>query len=202
VSSTTPVNNGETTSPVKPFVGWYRARGLAFAPPVIFTALWTGGESDLKWLSWSLGLGVFLVGVLIRIWAQPHLHYRLDIRKALTTTGPYAYVRNPIYIGNSLMLLGACVTSRLLWFVPIMLVWCIVVYRFVVRYEETHLLVKYGQPYADFLAKVPRWIPRWVGGNAMFGVKAKGLIGRSIVAELHTLTLLIPYVLKAIFIGG
>jgi protein-S-isoprenylcysteine O-methyltransferase Ste14 len=202
VSSTTPSGEATKTRPARPFEGWYRARGLAFTPPVVFTVLWTRGETELPWLTWSLGLAVFLVGVLIRIWAQTHLRYRLDIRKVLTTTGPYAYVRNPIYIGNSLMLLGACVTSQLLWFVPVMLVWCVVVYPYVVRYEETHLLAKYGQPYADFLAKVPRWIPRWIAGNTVFTPQARGLLGPSIVAELHTLALLIPYVLKALFLEG
>ena len=72
------------------------------------------------------------------------LHYRLKMRKVLTSTGPYAWVRNPIYIANTSMLVGLTCTSEHFWFVPIMLLWCAVVYHYVVRREESHLRDKYG----------------------------------------------------------
>jgi protein-S-isoprenylcysteine O-methyltransferase Ste14 len=52
------------------------------------------------------------------VWAQKHLGYRLKITQSVPTAGPYALLRNPIYIGNTLVILGAVVMSEVLWMVP------------------------------------------------------------------------------------
>jgi len=132
--------------------------------------------------------------MFLRIWAQQHLHYRLKLRKSLTTTGPYAFIRNPIYVGNMLMCLGAIITSEVLWLVPIILFCCFSIYSLVVHYEEEHLLEKYGGPYQRYLSEVPRWFPRVIRCRNL------GLINRyfliSVVAEIHCPLLLVPYALK------
>jgi hypothetical protein len=125
-----------------------------------------------------------------------HLHYRLKIHKVLTATGPYVYVRNPAYIGNTIMLTGAATMSELLWFVPVMLVYCAVVYSVVVRYEESHLLAKYGNAYADYAARVPRWIPRRISADASEIVDARRFLLPSIRAETPSLLLLLPFIIK------
>lgn len=176
----------------------YKIRGLLMAPPFLFLLFVYFGETEWDSLIWPLGLAVFGCGVLIRVWAQMHLHYRLRIRKTLTTTGPYSYIRNPIYVGNTTILLGLTVMSELLWFLPLMLVWCAVVYNLVVREEEAHLLCKYGRPYRDFMRAVPRWFPRlWRNRNAATGeVGAGSFLWQSIAAELHCFLLVIPLVGK------
>ncbi|MGI6398332.1 MAG: methyltransferase family protein [Desulfomonilia bacterium] len=88
-----------------------------------------------------------------------HLHYRLKVHKTLTLTGPYLYVRNPIYIGNTLILAGITVLAGLLWFVPVMVIACGFTYHMTVLYEEGHLTRKYGQGYVEFLERIPRWLP-------------------------------------------
>jgi len=93
-------------------------------PVVVFLVFFTRGETEDAWVVFPAGLGVFAAGVLMRIWAQVHLHYRLKIHKILTTTGPYAYMRNPIYAGNAAMFVGLCVMSELVWLAPVVLVWC------------------------------------------------------------------------------
>lgn len=175
---------------------FYRHRGLLASPPLVLAAFCTYRETENPWLTWPLGIGLLLLGVFIRLWAQQHLHYRLEIRKTLTETGPYRLLRNPIYIGNTLMCLGGVAASELLWLMPLTLLWCAVVYSLVVRDEETHLLEKYGQPYQDFLDRVPRWFPR-----ALHPSEA-GLVNRhfakSLVSELHCLLVLLPFVAKEI----
>jgi protein-S-isoprenylcysteine O-methyltransferase Ste14 len=84
----------------------------------------------------------------------------IDPPKHLVARGLYRYVRNPMYVGVLLTLLGAA------WLFSS---WTLVIYAatvitwqhlFVVFYEEPALKRKFGQSYADYLARTPRWIPR------------------------------------------
>ena len=76
----------------------------------------------------------------------------------LVVTGPYAYTRNPMYLGHIICLLGitlalnsvlgAVITAaRALWF------------HYRVRYDERRLVEQFGAPYIDYQKKVKRWIP-------------------------------------------
>lgn len=179
----------------KPFDFFYKRRGLLMLPPCLFMLFVFSHETEADAYLWPAGLGLFFFGVLLRVWAQMHLHYRLSVRKKLTTTGPYAYVRNPIYIANTLMLLGLTVLSELLWFLPIMLLWCALVYTFVVKREEAHLADKYGAPYHAFLESVPRWTPR-IPVSAPARTSVRRFAFQSVVAELHCLLWIIPFIAK------
>jgi protein-S-isoprenylcysteine O-methyltransferase Ste14 len=149
--------------------------------------LCTWGECEHELLMATLGGAVFLCGALLRLWAQMHLHYRLKARKRLTRTGPYALVRNPIYIANTLLLLGLCIGSEVLWLLPLVLLYCGVVYTFVVRQEEAHLAAKYGPPYREYLSQVPRWVPRLGSWGGVRGRMGHEFLWPSIAAELHLL---------------
>ena len=76
---------------------------------MILAAVCFWHEYEYDRLVWPLGLLLFLRGWALRIWAQQHVCYRIKTNKALTTSGPYAVVRNPIYIGNTLIVLGVIV---------------------------------------------------------------------------------------------
>lgn len=175
----------------------YRFRGVLMAPPYLFMCCVFLKEWEVDAIIWPLGLMVFGLGVALRIWAQMHLHYRLSVHKQLTTTGPYRWTRNPIYLANATMLLGLTVLSELLWFLLVMLLWCAVVYYFVVRREEAHLLEKYGEPYAQYLARVPRWAPQ-LPPRRKGAAGAAGFLLPSIRAEVNCLLLLIPLVGKEV----
>lgn len=174
---------------------WYKLRGLLIAPLYFFSVFCFWGEVESHWLI-LLGGCFFFAGLVLRIWSQMHLHYRLKVHKVLTTTGPYTYVRNPIYIGNTLILVGTTVLSELLWVVPIMIACCAITYILVVRYEEDHLTKKYGDQYLEYLKSVPRWCPR-VGNIVKVPIQnLRTFIYPSIKAEMHILLLLVPFVLK------
>ncbi len=185
----------------KPYDRVYKIRGLLMLPPCLFAVFVFYQETEWDAAVWPLGLGVFFAGVALRTWAQVHLHYRLKTRKVLTTTGPYTIVRNPIYLANSTMLVGLVVLSELLWFVPVMLLWCAVVYYFVVRREELHLTEMYGQPYRDFLRSTPRWWPQ-LRTYRRAEKSLRAFVVPSIVAELHCLLWLIPFVAKEFWHHG
>jgi len=177
----------------------YKMRGLLIAPMVVFMTLCTWKEFENHILAFSLGGIVFGAGWFLRVWSQMHLHHRLKVHKILTTTGPYAYIRNPFYVANTLMLTGAAFMSELFWFVPLMLIYCTVIYSFVVCYEEAKLLKQYGALYADYFNRVPRWFPRLRLLPRESFDKMSGFFIPSIIAEIHNLFLIVPFLIKEVF---
>jgi protein-S-isoprenylcysteine O-methyltransferase Ste14 len=166
----------------------YRWRGLLAALPIIFSIFCFVGEYEDNWVIWPLGLLLFGLGWAVRMWAQKYLGYRLRIKRSVTTSGPYALVRNPIYIGNTLVILGAVAMSKILWMIPVALLWCGIVYSLVVRYEEQQLAVQYGREYLDYLAAVRRWLP-WLTrplGKARFPSSPRQIF----LAELHVVSII------------
>jgi protein-S-isoprenylcysteine O-methyltransferase Ste14 len=177
----------------------YRFRGVLIIPPFIFALFCVSSETEMEGLTWPLGVSLFLLGLSLRVWAQQHVHYRLKVKKYLTTTGPYAFVRNPIYIGNLLICSGLIISSELLWFAPIALFYCFGIYSLVVRYEEGHLLEKYGEDYRKYLSEVPRWFPNTFRFENL-GIKNE-YFRATIVAEIHCALAFLPYLVKEV-IGG
>jgi len=172
----------------------YYLRNVGAALPLLFALIFDYYESESEYLVWGVGPTIFLIGVAIRIWAQQHLHYRMGIHKQLTTTGPYRLVRNPLYIANTLAYVGVTFCPELLWLAPLTLMWGIGVYSLVIRYEEEHLLNKYGDSYQRYLEEVPRWIPKRIGLRHLGLVN--GYLGRTVSVEFACLFGLLPYVVK------
>jgi protein-S-isoprenylcysteine O-methyltransferase Ste14 len=78
----------------------------------------------------------------------------------LNTRGPYAYVRNPLYVGNLGICLGLLLIAHDPWVYAGGLAFFFGEYFFIIRAEEDFLRQKFGAPYEEFLTKVPRWVPR------------------------------------------
>ena len=174
----------------------YHFRGLLVSPPLILAAFVFTHETEADHFVWPAGVALVALGVGLRVWAQTHIRFRLKERRQLTTTGPYALCRNPLYIANTLICAGATVASELLWLVPITVVWCSAIYSLVVRQEEGRLLRKYGQPYGDYLAAVPRWVPRTLQFRSL-GM-ARGQIGAALLVELPCVFVLLPFIVKEV----
>ena len=104
-----------------------------------------------------LGLGAVLIvpGLLIRALASGHVRKN----EALATSGPYAYTRNPLYLGSLLMGLGFAVASRSWWVGVALLVMFLAVYVPVIRGEEKFLREKFPE-FEDYARQVPRMFPR------------------------------------------
>ena len=77
---------------------------------------------------------------------------------ALVTAGPFSFTRNPIYFGNTLLLLGAALLLHDLWFVVAALVAALAVDRLAIRREEAHLAAKFGAEWEEYRQKVRRWL--------------------------------------------
>jgi len=76
----------------------------------------------------------------------------------LVSTGPFAYCRNPMYLGHIIFLLGLTLSLRS-WLAALILIATVVWFQFRVQRDERRLVARFGQPYLDYIARVKRWIP-------------------------------------------
>jgi protein-S-isoprenylcysteine O-methyltransferase Ste14 len=91
----------------------------------------------------------------------------VDAPRHLVVTGLYRYVRNPMYIGVFLMLLGEIVFFASATLLIYAIAWFTFVNLFVLFYEEPALRSKFGESYEDYCRSVRRWMPRRPGGELM-----------------------------------
>ena len=107
----------------------------------------------------SIALGglVGVMGLFIRGYAAGFLHKQ----EVLTTTGPYAYTRNPLYFGSSFLALGAAVAMRSWLGGALLLIYFSLVYSFVMRREEGELRPRYTDAFDAYAASVPLFFPRF-----------------------------------------
>lgn len=74
--------------------------------------------------------------------------------------GPYRFVRNPMYLGGFLILLGFGLVRRSPAITLFAFAWLLLVHLAVVALEEPDLRRKFGESYDDYRRGVPRWLPR------------------------------------------
>lgn len=124
-----------------------------------------------------LGLMSVLSGELLRIWALSYSGESTRSRylnaSVLVTTGPYAFSRNPIYVGNFLLGLGLVVLSEAFIFIPIFVGLFILFYHKIVSEEEVFLDERFGAAYRHYWLTVPGWIPKLSSPTREFGLGEK-----------------------------
>jgi len=116
-------------------------------------------------LSLATGYALMLAGEGLRLWSVGYTGFTTRTRNVgaavLVTSGPYARTRNPIYLGNFILALGACVAFNA--FMPWILIAFTALftfqYHFIVRLEEETLKEKFGGLYARYVENVSRFIP-------------------------------------------
>ena len=84
----------------------------------------------------------------------------VDPPKHLVVQGLYRYVRNPMYVGVTTMLLGELLISRTAAFAWYCAAWLVAVNLFIIGYEEPTLRHQFGASYEAYTKSVGRWIPR------------------------------------------
>ena len=109
------------------------------------------------------GIALTLSGEALRMWGVRHIgvisRTRSDRLGPLVESGPFAHLRNPLYIGNIALWVGFAITAGLLWLAPIVLVLLALEYHAIVRWEEHLLEWRLGETYRLYASRVPRWIP-------------------------------------------
>jgi protein-S-isoprenylcysteine O-methyltransferase Ste14 len=106
--------------------------------------------------SLALGLVVTTVGLFLRAWSAG------TIRKGeiLTTSGPYAFMRHPLYVGSFLIGAGLCLAGGSWLWLVLFVGFFAAVYGPTMAAEAERLTEQFGQQYVDYSAQVPAFIPR------------------------------------------
>ena len=104
----------------------------------------------------ALGAGIGLLGLLLRAYAAGYLH-KQDV---LTVGGPYAYTRNPLYLGSAILALGTAVATHSWISAVLLLCYFAIVYSVVMRREEKELRGHHGRAFEEYVRAVPLFFPR------------------------------------------
>lgn len=104
------------------------------------------------------GAAVTFLGEWLRLWAAGHLRKN----KQLTTTGPYSYVKNPLYIGTLLITLGYSAMAMNIWIMIGGFVWFFIYYAPHKKKQENEKLVgSFGEAWTVYDKAVPDYLPRF-----------------------------------------
>ena len=161
---------------------------LGFAFAVFY--LWSARPT---WNSIFFGTAVAIPGIVLRALASGHVKKNEE----LTISGPYAYTRNPLYLGSLIMGLGFAVAARSIWVVLLMLLMFFAIYVPVIRSEEEFLRRSFPA-FNDYAQNVPRLLPRWTAYEKTAGTFSRPLYWqhREYNAILGTAALLAALVAK------
>jgi protein-S-isoprenylcysteine O-methyltransferase Ste14 len=107
------------------------------------------------WLSLVIGAVVASAGVAIRALASGHVKKNAE----LTKTGPYAYTRNPLYVGSIVIAAGFAIAAMNWWIVVILALMFVLIYVPVIRSEEAFLRGTFAD-FDEYCRRVPRLVPR------------------------------------------
>ena len=144
--------------------GWlFRRRTLIPIPLALAVLL--APEDAARGSAGVVAAGVVLVagGELVRLWGVRHIgaisRTRSDRLGPLVASGPFALMRNPLYVGNIALWVGFALSARLLWLAPVFIAILAFEYHAIVRWEEQLLVERLGDGYRLYAAQVPRWLP-------------------------------------------
>ena len=107
----------------------------------------------------SLAAGAFvaIIGLAIRAWASGHLRKNQE----LTTSGPYAHTRNPLYLGTFLLGTGVAIGGGTLWFIALFATLYLLIYVPVMVAEADTMRDLFSDEYQHYSSQVPLFVPRF-----------------------------------------
>nr|HPG89329.1 isoprenylcysteine carboxylmethyltransferase family protein [Hyphomicrobium sp.] len=153
----------------------FAARANTFPwPPVLFVAavaaaLVMGRSVPIAWpgtddlAAQLVGRGFGVAGLVLIVWSVIALTRAKTtvmpngVSDALVTTGPYARFRNPIYLGEVLLLLAAADVTKNVWFGVAAAAFVVLVTRLQILPEERHLTARFGDAYEAYRSRSRRW---------------------------------------------
>jgi protein-S-isoprenylcysteine O-methyltransferase Ste14 len=136
------------------FKRWFKLR-FAIVYPFGILAIFFYKPDDN---SFRLGIPFIIAGLLIRVWANG---YAVKMNK-LTTSGPYAFMRHPLYLGTIFIVAGFVIILKALYFGVLFIATMAAVYYITGKKEEKSLENKFKAPYLDYKKAVPAILPRVV----------------------------------------
>lgn len=136
--------------------GWFKFKKirllLAWGSIPVLLLCSNMNDRTFRW-----GIVLLIIGELIRFWALGFVEKKGE---KLAMSGPYAFVRNPLYVGNFFLGLGvAVIVWNWIIFVAF-LAGFLGIYTGTIRSEEKHLREILGEPYEEYCRNVPSFLPR------------------------------------------
>lgn len=107
-------------------------------------------------LTLAIGSSIAAIGVLLRAWALGHLRKQRE----LDTSGPYAFTRNPLYLGTFIIVIGFGVASGVWWLFLMLFAFILSIYFPVIYVEAEELESWLGEEYREYAENVPLLLPR------------------------------------------
>jgi len=139
---------------MKPMPRYKRRSRFRFAwvyPFAVYAVLFLSpSEASLR-----VGLGFIFTGLLIRLWASGYLIKR----NQLTTSGPYALSRNPLYLGTLFLALGFTIVVRMFYLGPLFLIILGISYYRTIKQEDCENHRRFGEKFISYKKNVPALMP-------------------------------------------
>ena len=133
---------------------------LALLIPLIIKILFSGKTNLSLYIA---GLLVVLAGILFRIYSAGYLHGKHTVTEInadfLCCSGPYSYIRNPLYVGNFLIGTGICISFNEWYGYVIFFAYFVMIYSLIVPFEEQFLTEKFGDVYLEYRKQTTRFFP-------------------------------------------
>ena len=146
-----------------PAVGAWAFRHRSWLPVLPALPLLFAPPSRPTTLAVAIGILLVAAGQALRFWAVRHIGVISRTRATrlgpLITSGPYAAIRNPLYVGNWLLWTGFVVAARVFWMLPIAWAAFALQYGAIAQWEEEFLAAQ-GPKHAAYVSSVGRWLPR------------------------------------------
>jgi protein-S-isoprenylcysteine O-methyltransferase Ste14 len=120
-------------------------------------------------LSLVSGSVVALAGLTLRAASAGHVQKN----RRLTISGPYAYTRNPLYLGSAIGAMGLAAAGGRWWFFLMIALYFAAIYLPVMRREEKHLTSLFGNSYTRYATAVPLLLPRWTAWREAGGARSR-----------------------------
>ncbi|KQZ81910.1 isoprenylcysteine carboxyl methyltransferase [Mesorhizobium sp. Root157] len=152
-----------------------RSSGIPW-PPLIYIAAIVGAVAlgllfPLPWIAGPLSDILFAVGGLailavVALWVtavRTMARAKTTLNPTgepshLVTNGPFAVTRNPLYLANTLLMIGVGLVSGIAWFILLAFIAAFATQKLAIEFEEKMLSTKFGKKYKDYAKRVRRWI--------------------------------------------
>lgn len=180
--------------------GWARIARRIRVPLGFVLAVAYLGLARPAWASLAAGAAVVLPGLWLRAVASGYV----EKSRALTTSGPYAYTRNPLYLGSVIIALGFGIAARSLVLAAAMIVMFLAIYLPVIRFEEKLLRELFPAEFDDYARRVPRLLPRLRAAPGPVGAFSRALYlrHREYNASVGAAAVLLALVVKLVWFPG
>jgi protein-S-isoprenylcysteine O-methyltransferase Ste14 len=159
--ATTEISEAERSPSARIGAVLFRHRGWLPVPFLLVPLLARGVMEPMNWV---VGFALIVLGEAFRLSgvaaAGTVTRRRSRTVQRLVTYGIFAWMRNPLYVGNFLIWMGFTVISGVLWFIPVAVLLFAIEYTLIVRYEEGVLESIFGQEYLRYKERTSRWLPR------------------------------------------